>query len=216
MIEAPTRTVIHAEALSWVENNEAPALASVITSLPDVSEIPSLDFAGWRAWFIDAARRLLRWTPPDGVTIFFQSDIRRGGGIVDKGYLVSRAAEEEGSELLFHKVVCRKPPGTIAPGRPSWSHMLAFSQRARQPPRKPRPDVLPSAGFMPWSRAMGVEACHVACRYLLDETATRVVVDPFCGRGTVLAVANRLGLDAVGVDLSAKRCKKARTLQVEL
>ena len=63
---------------------------------------------------------------------------------------------------------------------------------------------------------MGVEACHVACRYLLDETATRLIVDPFCGRGSVLAVANALGLDAIGVDVSARRCSAARKLVVEL
>jgi tRNA G10 N-methylase Trm11 len=39
-----------------------------------------------------------------------------------------------------------------------------------------------------------------------------VVVDPFCGHGTILAVANEHGLDAVGVELSAKRARKARRL----
>jgi hypothetical protein len=56
---------------------------------------------------------------------------------------------------------------------------------------------------------MGITACRVACRYLLDNTRSRVVVDPFCGRGTVLAVANELGLDAIGVDVSARRCRAA-------
>jgi len=81
--------------------------------------------------------------------------------------------------------------------------------------RRPGPDVLPDAGFSPWSRAMGVGACRVACRFLREETNTRVVVDPFCGRGTVLAVANDLGFDALGVDISAKRCRAARTLTLE-
>jgi tRNA G10 N-methylase Trm11 len=67
---------------------------------------------------------------------------------------------------------------------------------------------------MPWSRAMGVTACRVACQFLRDETETRVVVDPFCGRGTALAVANAMGFDAVGVDLGAKRCRAARKLVV--
>jgi tRNA G10 N-methylase Trm11 len=42
-----------------------------------------------------------------------------------------------------------------------------------------------------------------------------VVVDPFCGRGTVLAVANAMGFDALGVDLGAKRCRAARALVVD-
>jgi hypothetical protein len=83
-------------------------------------------------------------------------------------------------------------------------------------PKKPSADVLPDAGEMPWSRAMGVNACKAACRFLIDETAARRVVDPFCGKGTVLAVANALGLDALGVELSGKRCRTARTLKVDL
>jgi tRNA G10 N-methylase Trm11 len=59
---------------------------------------------------------------------------------------------------------------------------------------------------------MGADACRVACRYLVDETETKLVVDPFCGHGTVLAVANALGLDALGVDTNARRCRAARTL----
>jgi tRNA G10 N-methylase Trm11 len=41
-----------------------------------------------------------------------------------------------------------------------------------------------------------------------------VVFDPFCGVGTVLAVANALGVDALGVELSRKRCEQSRTLRV--
>jgi tRNA G10 N-methylase Trm11 len=68
---------------------------------------------------------------------------------------------------------------------------------------------------MGWSRAMGVEACRVACRFLRDETETRTVVDPFCGKGTVLAVAGSMGFDTIGVELSAKRCRAARSLVIE-
>lgn len=196
--------------------NPAQADASVVTSLPDVSECGHLDFAGWRDWFVLAAQRVIAWTPQHGVSIFFQSDIRHEGTLVDKSYLVMCAAEKERASLLWHKIVCRRPPGTISFGRPSWSHMLCVAREPRPTPKRPGPDVLPDAGFMPWSRAMGVAACELACTYLRDEVGARVVVDPFCGRGTVLAVANAMGLDAVGVELSAKRCRTARTLAVEL
>jgi tRNA G10 N-methylase Trm11 len=41
-----------------------------------------------------------------------------------------------------------------------------------------------------------------------------VVVDPFCGVGTVLAVANAHGLDALGVEKHRKRAEQARALLV--
>lgn len=211
---APSRIIVQAEALAWMDANAAPAGASVVTSLPDVSECSHLDLATWKAWFVAAAERVIAWTPPEGVSVFFQSDIRHEGVIVDKGYLVMKAAEQSGASVLWHKIVCRKPPGTIAFGRPSWSHMLCVARAARPTPKRPGPDVMPDAGFMPWSRAMGVRACEAACSYLRDEVGAKVVVDPFCGRGTVLAVANAMGLDALGVELSAKRCKAARALSI--
>ena len=83
------RSVENAEALEWLARNAAPEGACVVTSMPDVSEVP-LDFAEWREWFIRAARTIVRWIPRDGVAIFFQSDIRERGTHVDKGYLVMR------------------------------------------------------------------------------------------------------------------------------
>lgn len=217
----PAREVIRAEARAWLDAHAAPARASVVTSMPDLSEMRTeeagfaevqLGLARWRAWFEDTARRIIRWVPEGGVSIFFQSDIRVDGALVDKGYLVMRAAEAEGAQLLWHKIVCRRPPGSISQGRPGYSHLIGVVRGSLPGGNKPGPEVLADAGFMPWSRAMGVEACRLACRYLIENTETRVVVDPFCGKGTVLAVANAMGLDAIGVELSEKRVKASRTL----
>ncbi len=211
---APTREVIQADALRWLVEQPAAPQTSVITSLPDVSELPELGLDGWRSWFYDAACQVVGWLPADGVAIFFQSDIRYRGVWVDKGYLVLRAAESLGGQLLWHKIVCRRAPGTITHGRASYSHLICVSRVARDAPKRPGPDVLPDAGFMPYPKAMGAEAARLACRFLLDETPTRLVVDPFCGRGTVLAVANALGLNALGVDRSARACRAARGLKL--
>jgi hypothetical protein len=175
-----------------------------------------MDLSTWRNWFEATVQLVLRWIPEESVAIFFQSDIRREGSWIDKGYLVTSAAEQVGVHLVWHKIVCRRPPGTIAIGRPSYSHMLCFSKTARKLPVRPGPDVLPDAGFMSFSRAMGVEACRVACQFLRDETKCTRVVDPFCGQGTALAVANALGFSALGIELGGKRCKIARNFQVTL
>lgn len=213
MSEEPSRTVVHGDALAWLATTPATPGTSVITSVPDVSET-TLDLDAWRTWTIDVVRLLLRWVPEEGVVIFFQSDIRRGGTWVDKGYLVQRGVELEGASLVWHKIVCRKPAGTVSYGRSTYSHMICAARTPREPPRHASADVLPDAGLMTWSRAMGANACIAACKYLRDETATRVVVDPFCGQGTALAVANSMGFDAIGVDTAARRCRAARKLQI--
>ncbi|MBZ4417463.1 site-specific DNA-methyltransferase [Myxococcus sp. RHSTA-1-4] len=211
----PRRTVYCEDALAWLEARPVLEGCSAIASLPDVSEFPSLTLAEWKAWFKRAAGLVVSRVPADGVALFYQTDVKQEGVWVDKGYLVARAAEEAGCELLFHKVVCRRAPGTVTFGRPAYSHLLCFSRGVRADMAKSTADVLPEAGEVTWTRGMGVEACLVACRFILEQTATRTVVDPFCGHGTVLAVANALGLDAVGVELSRKRARKARNLRGE-
>ena len=207
---------MHGEALAWLDANPAAPGTSVITSLPDVSELSELSFEGWRTWFETSVARILRWLPEDGVAIFFQSDIRREGVWVDKGELVARGAAAESAVLVWHKIVCRLAPDTPTFGRASYAHLVCYAKSPRPMPKRASPDVLSDGGAKAWSRAMGVNACVVACRYLLDETATRLVVDPFCGHGTALAVANSMGLDALGVELGARRCRAARNLVVPM
>lgn len=207
----PSRTVYCADALGWLDQHAPLTNSSVITSLPDVSAFPRLSLDDWKSWFIDVAGRLMNETCESGVSIFYQTDIKRDGIWVDKGYLCQRAAERAGVCLLWHKVVCRKQPGEPVFGRPGYTHLLCFSKRVKDRPAA-YPDVLGSTGLMTWSQAMGVAACRLACRYVLSHTTTRTVVDPFCGMGTVLAVANSLGLDAIGVEIANKRARKAKTL----
>lgn len=209
----PVRTVHHADALHWLREQPSFEGCSFITSLPDISELSGMDLPRWKRWFMDAAALVLASTPDEGVSIFFQSDIKRDGAWVDKGYLVARAAEDlPETRLLWHRVVCRKPPGTLSQGRATYSHLLAFSRGVKVELAKPMPDVLPDAGEANWTRGMGLNACRLACAYIRDNTASKTIVDPFCGRGMVLAAANACGFDAVGVELSVKRARLAQAL----
>lgn len=214
-MSAPTRTVHHGDALDWLDRHASLAGCSFFTSLPDVSELAPLSLDDWRRWFVAAARRVLTATPDDGVAIFYQTDIKVDRRWIDKGYLVQRAAEETGHALLWHKIVCRHPAGTVTHGRPGYAHMLCFSRDVVPDLGRSTADVLPSLGAMTWSRAMGLEAARVAVRFVRTHTPSHTLVDPFCGVGTALAVANAEGLHALGVELSARRVRKARTLHLD-
>jgi hypothetical protein len=211
----PTRTVHHGDGVAWLARERLPASHAVVTSMPDTSELPALGFDGWKAWFVETAALAMRQVDEDSVSIFFQTDIKRDGRWVDKGFLVMKGAELAGVELLWHKVVCRAPAGTTTFGRPAWAHLLCFSSRLRLDPKASSADVLPRLGQMPWSRAMGVDACVAVCRFLKACTPATTLVDPFCGVGTLLAVANAHGLDAIGVERSAKRAERARGLVLD-
>ena len=212
MSATPTRTVHCTDGVAWLRTNALAPGAAIVTSLPDSSEIPALGFEGWRAWFIETAALICQSVEPGSVAVFFQTDVKREGTWVDKAFLVSLGAERAGASCLWHKVVCRAPAGLTTFGRPAYAHLLCFSKALRLAKGQSSPDVLPRLGEMTWARAMGVEACDAVAQFLKGHTACTTVVDPFCGLGTMLAVANRNGLDAIGVELSAKRAQKAREL----
>ena len=200
--------------MAWLRDARLGAEHAIVTSLPDASELPKLGFDGWREWFVDTAAVACRTVTDESVAIFFQTDVKREGTGVDKGFLCQLGAQKAGASLLWHKVVCRAPAGVTTFGRPAYAHLLCFSRGLRLTPAQSSPDVLPRLGQMTWARAMGLEACEATCRFLEAHTACRTVVDPFCGIGTMLAVANAHGLHAIGVELSMKRATRARTLAI--
>jgi hypothetical protein len=207
----PSRVVHHAEGLAWLEQQALSPEHAIVTSLPDSSEL-RMDLASWQDWFTHSAARLCRASADDAVTIFFQTDVKREGRWLDKSFLVQLGAREADCALLWHKIVCRAPAGVATGGRPAYAHLLCFSRALRLDPRQSTPDVLPRLGAMTWPRAMGIAACEATCRFLRAETRCRTVVDPFCGVGSMLAVANAYELDAVGVEISEKRAARAREL----
>ncbi|HMJ10273.1 MAG TPA: hypothetical protein VK524_02650 [Polyangiaceae bacterium] len=202
--------------MAWLREASLSEHHALVTSLPDASELRHLEFESWRKWFVDTVALACSKLNDDAVAIFFQTDVKRQGVWVDKGFLLQLAAERAGSALLWHKIVCRAPAGVTTYGRPAYAHLMCFSRALRLAASQSSADVLPELGDMTWPRAMGLAACASACRFLRAHTACRTVVDPFCGIGTMLAVAEAHAFDAIGVELSKKRAERARTLKLDL
>lgn len=211
----PEREVIVGDGLAWLRDAELTPRHAIVTSLPDVSEFPGMSVADWSGWFIDTVARCCEAAHPEGLVAFYQTDIKRDGRWVDKGYLVHRGAEQAGSACLWHKIICRVSPGFKTFGRPAYGHLQAFSAALRLSIADSTPDVVDGLGVMTWSRAMPTTAAEAMCTVLDTVEREWIVVDPFCGRGTILAMANAHGYDAVGVDISKKRVRKARALAID-
>jgi hypothetical protein len=205
----PRREIVCADAVAWMQARGRIEGACAVTSLPDVSELGKT-LPVWREWFLSAVRLVVDAVPAESAALFFQSDIKRDGVWIDKGALVIRAAENAGARVLFHKIVCRRPPGMLTQGRPGFTHLIAVSKTMKCPEILPIPDVILDAGRSLWVRAMGVRAAAHAVRFARDQVRAKLIFDPFCGVGTIPAVANALGLDALGIELAKKRCEQSR------
>lgn len=210
----PSRTVHCSDAIPWLKDCGILAGTAAVTSLPDVSEV-NMKLPDWRAWFLNAVALVINAVPDNMPALFFQSDIKVDGRWIDKGSMVIRAAEDAGAHVLFHKIVCRRQPGLYSHGRPGYTHLLAVSKELRGPHELMIPDIIIDAGPLPWVRAMGVRACAQAVQFCKEHAQATTIVDPFCGVGTVLAVANHLGLNSIGVELSRKRAEQSRLLTLK-
>ena len=211
--DEPRREVHCADAIPWLQAAGRREGVCAVTSLPDISEL-RFDLPGWRSWFLEAVRLVVDAVPDRHAALFFQSDIKHEGRWVDKGAMVVRAAEDAGAQVLFHKIISRRQPGLLSHGRPGYTHLIAVSRGLKCPDVLPIPDIVIDPGRSPWVRAMGIRAAAHAVHFARDHAGATMILDPFCGVGTVLAVANRLGLRAIGVERSAKRCERARQLEV--
>ena len=178
--------------------------------MPEMDEV-NLKIKDYEAFFRNAARLCLSATKDDGYCMFLQTD-RKHHGWVDKGYWITDEARELGFHTVWKKIVLTKEVGKADLFRPTYSTMLCFTKKG--PVGKLFPDVI-YAGDKTYSNAFGIDAVVLCVKYAKGQ-GIKKVVDPFCGSGTTLAVANGLGLEAVGVELAKKYCEYARKLKVTI
>lgn len=200
------KRIVCADALEWLEGQRN--VGSIVTSLPDAEEIGAT-LLDWSAWYKRAVGLCLAAASPDCPVIFYQTDRKAQGQVVSKAQLCMNGAAKAGARLLWHKVVLRRGVGKVDLHRPGFTHLLAFSMRAK--PGKATPDVL-ERGRMVYPNAMGLDVARFAVGYA--GAFSRTIVDPFCGRGSVPAIADAMGFDAIGVDIDPEQCRHAEALSV--
>lgn len=233
------REIICEDALKWIDEMQSfPFGAMVFTSLPDMSEVVEFlgpRFEDWEQFFMKAVRQILAALPLNGVAVFYQTDVRLAEkGQVSKAFLVLKAAQEVPQvRLKWHKIVHF---GTI--DQPTWNavqftHLLCFAKGPQEVARvgcqgpddevvdlgSTIPDVLergPKPSLRKGACCMGLNATMAVLKRATRRLpGLHTVIDPFCGAGTVLAVANEFGLDAIGVDISPRRIKQAQRLNAK-
>jgi len=203
------REIIEHDALFWLRHNRD--IGSIITSLPDMEETKhAADI--YPDWFFEAARECFRSASPGHPIIFYQTDrLLKGRRISKANILMNVATSLNRFQLVYHKIVLRRDPGKTDLRRPGYSHLLCFGDSDVKPGR-PTPDVM-HVGSVLYPNGMSLVAATTAL-----QTAKRHgddICDPFCGRGTVPALAEAMGFKVVvGVDIDEKQCAAARSLRL--
>ena len=214
-VEPPTRDVVATDTVEWLKLPRQRGGWSVVSSIPDVSELGVSDVV-WRAFFTEMAGELFKLVDDGGLLALIQTDVRKDGLWVDKSSLVGAGVSAAGGMLLARKIICRRPPGMTSTKRAAYSQLLVFGRTAFDAAVPDTvPDVLADGGPVTWTRGVGLYAARAAVDVVKRfAPTTTTIVDPFCGEGMILAVANERGLHAVGVERHKKRAELARRLRV--
>lgn len=210
------RELFCSDVFEWLNQNPLTDGTSVVASMPDFSEFSNTTLDEYKNIFTDMAEKVLIATPSNDVTIFYQSDIKVDGRWLDKAFLIQKAAEKLAHAQLWHKVICRVPPGMTTFGRPSYTHILAFSKNFTLDPKDSSADVLPQMGEKLWERGMGVKGAMMMAKFIKEKVGSHTLVNPFCGMGSLLAVGNAYGLNVVGIERSPKRLKSAELVKFSI
>lgn len=200
------RVVICADSHRWLPNNVD--IKAIITSLPDMEEV-GLNNIDWQRWIKDTCVLLSNSLSDSGLIIFYQTDRKYKGEVIDKKTLISNQFINMGYKNIFSKIILKQKPETVNLFRPTFTNLFGFSKNIKS--GKATPDVI-FAGNMLYKNAMGFNACKTSIEFIKSKINTKIIVDPFCGQGSVLKIANDLGLNSIGVDILKEQCEIAKNL----
>lgn len=199
------RKVICADAAVYLR--QATVFDSVVTSLPDAEET-GMDINEWRRWFVEMVA--LCAGKARHYAIFYQTDRKANGHLFSKAELVFKGLEKSGSNIIWHKIVLRRQPGMVDLYRPGFTHLICASKTGKC--GKATPDVF-ERGKMIYDNAMGLNAVQMALSFIRNNCKSKEITDPFCGKGTIVAAAEKMGFTAVGVDIDPAQCQAAEKLR---
>ena len=233
----PNRTIICCDAIKWLTEYDGMLPGSVFTSLPDISEMTA-EFNGdfetqvvpaYKKWFVDTVGLICSKLKPDSCLIFLQSDARvindkkthvdynKTCEWIDKSFLCSQGVYNNGNmKCLWHKLGLIRALDCKSLGRPAYSHLLCYAHNSFKYTSTEfiTPDVF-TRGPMLWAKGIGLHSGLIGVNFIRHVMKSDYIIDPFCGVGTVLALGQSVGIpNAIGVELSSKRCHQATVLTV--
>ena len=174
----------------------------VFTSVPDLSELPETYNVGSYQIFLSDAMSLVS-SLTNKFAVLGQSDRRQNGEIFSKAEFICEEMTR-GFKLKDHKILLKKPLGSIDMFCLTYSHVLFFSKGQGISKRQKVKAFMPDVWDFHCERRNGVVLWNEDFVRLVIEVMTDegdLVIDPFAGRGTVIKVAEQMNREAIGFEI---------------
>lgn len=209
-----SRQIIVANSLHWLATQSDQSIPNTITGICDMDEVTEMkqDINKYVEFFCKIADLIFKKQNPNGYAIFIQTDRKYNREWIDKSNLLTTIAYQNGFKLVWHKIVLRREADRVDLHRPGYSHMLCYTVNGTS--GAATPDVLPVSKKL-YENATPLDAAVSAVEFVKRyNTKNPTIVDPFVGQGTIVAVANYYGIDAIGIDIDSKQAERAKSLNL--
>lgn len=201
-----SRQIICEDALKWLRTVPIASIPNVVTGICDMDEI-GLDLAEYEKFFGTVANLIFQRMDPHGYAIFIQTDRKYQRAWLDKSHALSSIAYNNGFKMIWHKIVLHREVDSTDLHRPTYAHMVCYSKEGST--GAATPDVIPVSKRI-YKNGTPFEAAKRAVDFVrINNKKNPLIVDPFVGQGTIPAIANKMGLDAIGIDIDPQQCEKA-------
>lgn len=208
-----SRKIIQQDALVWLRSQPNQSIANFVTGICDLDETdePS-NMAKYLDFFREVTQLILSKLHPDGYAVFIQTDRKYQRQWIDKSYIITKIAREFNPPLkmVWHKIVLHRDVNRTDLHRPTYAHMLCYTHHGTT--GEATPDVLPVSGKL-YKNGTPIGAAETAINFIKRYSKSGItVVDPFVGQGTIPAISNYYGLNAIGIDIDATQVEIARKM----
>lgn len=204
------RTVHQMDAIKWLKSQNNNTLSHIICSIPDASEL-QMSQHKYPAYFGDTVELLCKKLSAKGYLILVQTDRKSNGQVFSKATLATQRAGKAGCNLMWHKIALLAQVGKIhnMGFTTGYTHVLCYSRSNK--PGAASADVIPSS-LRTWKNGMPLAAAKVAVDFVKQQQKVMAgaIYAPFCGKGTILALADKANLQSVGIEIDKARCTDAR------
>lgn len=209
------RKIITGDAITWFKAQQNDSLDTVVVGPPDIRDMDML-LTEYLEWYREVVDLTLRKTKPDGFTIFYHTDRKElyNGETIQKADLTKAAAQfYHRIKPLWHTIAIKHPPGTIDKDRNSYTNILCYTKQKQDSHYNNLVDLIED-GKQYYPDSMGESATEYIIKFINQYKHIKNIIIPFSGSGTVPAMANKYGLNAIGIDCNWLRNETAKIRKI--
>lgn len=198
------------DSLNYLAEQDDHSLPTVVTGIPDFAETCYKTIKEYTDFIEEFCSLIFRKTKKNKYVLFQFMDRKHRGRWISKQYHIIKSAMEKKCPLRFHKIILVREVGKRHLQRPTYQHFLCFS--SQQGPGQCTADVIDGIKRDGYCNGHTIRGIEEALDFLDKYDRDKFILDPFCGRGSVLKRAKLRGYKVIGIDIDPKQVQATKTL----